>query len=193
MTQVNAISQAVKSLANKEPVKNHYSMDSETTTLLESFSKVLLEEKRASNSLIDDLYNKGYKPFHFVDMRETEDKQGAKFRDNVLSHIVKGWNDPKAEKLYYANPKTLKVSELAEQAFFQDQARITYNNMKGGLKRRIEKGDKVGRKPAAPKQVLAKKAVEQALKYLSEIKEGYAGMPEDIKTLKGLTLMKITK
>lgn len=190
---VSAISQVSKALANQEPVVNHYVMGTTTIDLLENWSYLNNQEGNAKALLIDDLYANGYKPHHFVDMRETEDKQGASFRDSILSHIVKGWQDPIAEKLYYADPKTLKVSELSLQTDIQERARKAYNNMKGALITRIAKGDQVGKKPAAAKTVLALRAVKQAIKYLEQVKDGYSGMPEDVKALKALKIMSAVK
>jgi len=188
-TAVSAISQVSKTLANTKPVANHYVMGTTTIDLLQNWSFLNNAEGNAKALLIDDLYANGYKPHHFVDMKEKEDKQGASFRDSILLHIVKGWKDPIAEKLYFADPKTLKVSELALQTDIKDRARKAYNNMKESLKNRIAKGDQVGKKAPSTKTVLALRKVKEAIKYLEDVKEGYSGMPEDIKALKSLKIL----
>ena len=194
MPKVTAVSQAVKSLANKEPVKNHYSMDSDTIGLLHTFSKSKKDNDNAKALLIDDLFAKGYKPYHFVDMRETEDKQGVMFRDAILGHIVDGWEDDDAKKLYYADPKTLSQTQLALQAFHQNEARITYNNMKGALKTRCEKGDKKTKAKQASQMVMALREIKSAIKRLKdETKNPYAGIADDIKALQALKILAIVK
>ena len=187
------ISKAIASMANTKPVSNPFVLDSQEIERLESWAGLSEAERKASNLLLDTLYSNGKKPEHFVAFNEKEDKQGMRFRDSVCEHILKGYNDPESTKLYHADPKTLKVSQQALASYVRDTVRKDYNNLKSALANRIKKGNAVGKKAPASKQVLAKRAVEQAIKYLSEIKEGYAGMPEDIKALKALVLMKIAK
>lgn len=186
-------SKAIASMANTKPVVNPFVLNTQEIERIEAWAKLSDEERKASNLLVDTLYSNGKKPAHFVAFNEKEDKQGMRFRDSVCEHILKGYNDPESSKLYHADPKTLKVSQQALASYVRDTVRKDYNNLKSALDRRIKKGDKVGKKAPASKQVLAKQAVKQAIKYLSEIKEGYAGMPEDIKALNALVLMKITK
>lgn len=204
MTKVNAINATVKSLANQEPVKNHYSMGSETITLLENWSGLTNKAGKAQDLLIDDLYNKGYKPFHFVDMRETEDKQGAKFRDSILRHIVLGWSNdrPKDQagenseeyKLYYASEKSLSQQGLALQAFHRNSARVAYNNMKQALKNRIEKGDKKEKAKQASQMVMALREIKSAMKRMKdESKSPYAGIADDLKILASLKILSAVK
>lgn len=169
-------------------------MDSETIKLLEAYSKAKKEDSLAQGNLVQDLYDKGYKPFHFVDMRETEDKQGAKFRDSVLRHIVKGWQDPSAEKLYYANPKSLSQTDLALQAFHQNTARVAYNNMKQALKNRIEKGDNKPKSKQAANLIMALRGIKNAIERLEkEDKSPYAGIADDLKALKALKILSSVK
>jgi hypothetical protein len=186
-------SKAIASMANTKPVSNPFAMSSVLIERVEAWAGLSEQERKASNLLVDTLISEGKKPEHFVAFNEKEDKQGMRFRDSMCEHILKGYNDPESYKLYHADPKTLKVKDLALQSYVRDTVRKDYNNLKGALDRRIKKGDAKGKKAPASKTILAKRAVEQAIKYLSEIKEGYAGMPEDVKTLKGLVLMKITK
>jgi len=191
---VSAISQVSKTLANTKPVTNHYVMGSTTIDLLESWSFLNNAEGNAKALLIDDLYANGYKPHHFVDMKEKEDKQGVSFRDSILLHIVKGWKDPVAEKLYYADPKTLKVSELALQTDIKDRARKAYNNMKESLKNRIAKGDQVSKKAPASQIQMALKEIKSAIDRLSkDQKDSYVGIVDDVKALKSLKILTSVK
>jgi len=191
---VSAITQVSKALANQEPVVNHYVMGATTIDLLENWSFLNNQEGNAKALLIDDLYANGYKPHHFVDMRETEDKQGASFRDSILLHIVKGWKDPVAEKLYFADPKTLKVSELALQTDIKNRARVAYNNMKQGLVNRIKKGDTVGKKAQSSQIQMALKEIKSAIDRLSkDQKDSYVGIVDDVKALKALKILTCVK
>jgi len=191
--QVNAIDQVAKSLANQEPVANPYALNSEVINSIETWSGLVKKASEAGDRLVDVLVTNKVKPSQFVAFTETEDKQGIAFRDNVFAHIVKGWDDKVASKLVFADPKTLSVSEQAQQVVLRDFGRKAYNNLKAQLIRRIEKGDQVSKKAPASKSILAQRAVKQAIKYLEENKSGYAGMAEDIKALKGLVVLKVIK
>ena len=190
---VSAITQVSKTLANTEPVSNPYALNSEVINSIETWSGLVKQASEAGDRLVDVLVANKVKPSQFVAFNETEDKQGISFRDNVFTCIVKGWNDPIATKLVFADPKTLSKSDEAQQIVLREFGRKAYNNLKGQLIRRIEKGDKVGKSAPASKAVLALRAVKQAIKYLEENKSGYAGMPEDIKALKGLVVLKVLK
>jgi len=190
---VSAITQVSKSLANTEPVSNPYALNSEVINSIETWSGLVKQASEAGDRLVDVLIANKVKPSQFVAFNETEDKQGISFRDNVFTCIVKGWNDPVATKLVFADPKTLAKSDEAQQIVLRDMARKAYNNLKAQLIRRIEKGDKVSKSAPASKTILAQRAVKQAIKYLEENKSGYAGMPEDIKALKGLVVLKVLK
>ena len=190
---VSAITQVSKSLANTEPVSNPYALNSEVINSIETWSGLVKQASEAGDRLVDVLVANKVKPSQFVAFNETEDKQGISFRDNVFACIVKGWNDPVATKLVFADPKTLSVSDQAQQVVLREFGRKAYNNLKGQLTRRIEKGDQVSKSAPASKTILAQRAVKQAIKYLEENKSGYAGMPEDIKALKGLVVLKVLK
>ena len=190
---VSAITQVSKSLANTSPVSNPYAHNSEVINSIETWSGLVKQASEAGDRLVDVLVANKVKPSQFVAFNETEDKQGISFRDNVFACIVKGWNDPIATKLVFADTKTLSKSDEAQQVVLRDMARKAYNNLKGQLIRRIEKGDKVGKSAPASKTILAQRAVKQAIKDLEENKSGYAGMPEDIKALKGLVVLKVLK
>ena len=192
-TAVSALSQVSKSLANTEPVSNPYIINSEVINSIETWSGLVKQASEAGDRLVDVLVANKIKPSQFVAFNETEDKQGISFRDNVFACIVKGWNDPVATKLVFADPKTLSKSDEAQQIVLREFGRKAYNNLKGQLIRRIDKGDKVGKSAPASKTILAQRAVKQAIKYLEENKSGYAGMPEDIKALKGLVVLKVLK
>jgi hypothetical protein len=190
---VSAITQVSKTLANTEPVANPYALNSDVINSIQTWSGLSKQASEAGDRLVDVLIANKVKPTQFVAFNESEDKQGMRFRDEVFSHIVKGWNDKVAEKLVFADPKTLSVSEQAQAVVLRDFGRKAYNNLKAQLTRRIENGDKVGKSAPASKAILAQRAVKQAIKYLEENKSGYAGMPEDIKALKGLVVLKVLK
>jgi hypothetical protein len=188
-TAVSALSQVSKSLANTEPVANPYALNTEVLNSIETWSGLSKQASEAGDRLVDVLIANKVKPSQFVAFDEKDDKQGISFRDNVFDHIVKGWNDKVADKLVYADPKTLAKSDQAQQIVLRDMARKAYNNLKAQLTRRIENGNKVGKSAPLSKTLLAKRAVKQTIKYLEENKAGYAGMPEDIKALKSLKIL----
>ena len=66
--------------------------------------------------------------------------------------------------------------------------RKDYNNLKTALTTRIKQGDNAVKAKPATKDVLALRAIKQAIKYLEEVKQGYEGMPEDVKALKALKI-----
>ena len=142
---VSAITQVSKTLANTEPVANPYALNSEVINSIQTWSGLSKQASEAGDRLVDVLIANKVKPSQFVAFNESEDKQGMRFRDEVFSHIVKGWGDKVAEKLVYADPKTLSVSEQAQAVVLRDMARKAYNNLKAQLIRRIEKGDKVSK------------------------------------------------
>ena len=187
-TAVSALSQVSKTLANTEPVSNPYALNTEVINSIETWSGLSKQASDAGNRLVDVLVSNQIKPHHFVAFNETEDKQGASFRDNVF----KGWNDKVAEKLVFADPKTLSTSEQAQRIVLRDMARKAYNNLKAQLTSRLENADKAKATPAT-KPVLALRSIKQAIKYLEQVKDGYSGMPEDVKALKALKIMSAVK
>lgn len=193
MKQVNAITQVSKALANQTPIANPYVLNSEVISCIEEWSGLLDKASKAGEKLVDILRTNGVKPHHFVAFNEKEDKQGMSFRDNVFHHIVLGWHDKVAEKLVFADPKTLKASEQAQQIVLRDKARKTYNNLKSALQRSLDNANKVGKKaPASPLQ-MALKEIKSAIARLEKVKEGYASMPNDIKALKALNILTCVK
>ena len=196
---VSAISQVSKSLANTEPVENVYSFTSDEITGIKDWARLSEDQRTASSFLVDLLYANGKRPFHFVAMNEKEDKQGIAFQKQLCSFIVQGYSVSKGKdkdylvKLYNADPKTLSTDQQIDQTVLRRKVTKDYNNLKQSLATRIAKGDQTGKKPAAAKAILALRAVKQAIKYLEENKSGYAGMPEDIKALKGLVVLKVLK
>jgi len=181
-------SKATVSMANTKPVVNPFVLNTQEIERLEAWAKLSDEERKASNLLVDTLYSNGKKPDHFVAFNEKEDKQGMRFRDSVCEHIIKGYKDDEAYKLYHADPKSLKVSQQAHASYVRETVRKDYNNLKQALVNRIKRGDKKGKNPAAKKDVLALRALKQALGYLAEVKDGYDGIADDIKIIKALKI-----
>lgn len=184
---LSALSQVSKSLANTEHVPNPYALNSEVIASIETWSGLVKQASDAGDRLVDVLVANGVKPYHFVDFSEKDDKQGASFRDNVFSHIVSGWADKVAQKLVFADPKTLSTSEQAQRTVLVRMAQKQYHNLKAQLGRRLENANATKASPAN-KKVLALRAVKQAIKYLQDEKNGYDNMPEDLKALQGLKI-----
>lgn len=193
MKQVSAITQVSKALANQAPIDNPYAITSQEKAGLMEWAKLSDEQRKASNFLIDLLYSNGKKPHHFVAFNEKEDKQGISFRDMVCSFIVEGYGDKDMVKLYHANPDSLKTADIITAKVLRDTVRKDYNNLKSALATRIAKGDKTTKAKAASQLVMALRDVKSAIKRLGDIKEGYSGMPEDVKALKALKILTSVK
>jgi hypothetical protein len=178
----------VKSLANIDAIHNPYALNGDEIESLKNWAGLSKKEREASNFLVDALYANGKKPHHFVAFNEAEDKQGISFRDHVCKTIVEGYNDASLMKLWVSDAKVLKTSDVVAQKGLREVVRKDYNNLKGALTTRINQGDKATKAKPATKDVLALRAIKQALTYLGEVKEGYEGMPEDIKALKALKI-----
>lgn len=185
---LSALSQVSKSLANTEPVSNPYALNTEVINSIETWSGLVKKASEAGDRLVDVLVSNGIKPHHFVAFTEKDDKQGCSFRDNVFSHIVSGWSDKVAQKLVFADPKTLATSEQAQRTVLVRMAQKQYNNLKAQLTRRLENANAPKASPAS-KMVMALRDVKSAIKRLSDIKEGYSGMPDDVKALKALKIL----
>lgn len=186
MKKVN--SNGVTSLANIDAISNPYVLNGDEVNSLKTWAGLSKKEREASNFLVDALYANGKKPHHFVAFNESEDKQGISFRDHVCKTIVEGYNDTNLMKLWLSDAKVLKTSDVVAQKGLREVVRKDYNNLKGALTTRINQGDKPVKAKPATKDVLALRAIKQALTYLGEVKEGYEGMPEDIKALKALKI-----
>jgi hypothetical protein len=185
---VSAINATAKALANSKPIKNVYSYSAEESAELVTWSGLSDAERKQKDKLVDLLYSGGKKPAMFVAFNESEDKQGIAFRDQTVKHLLAGRKDAQATKLYHADPKSLSTMDLAFQTVVRDLIRKDYNNLKGALQRRIDKGDKITKSAPASKTVLALRAVNQAIGYLEEVKSGYDGIVDDLKALRGLQL-----
>ncbi len=186
MKKVNT--SGVTSLANIDVINNPYSLNGDEVLSLKKWAGLSEAQRKASNFLVDTLYANGKKPHHFVAFNEVEDKQGISFRDFVCKTIVEGYNDANLVKLWVSDAKVLKTSDVVAQKGLREVVRKDYNNLKTALTTRINQGDNAVKAKPATKDILALRAIKQALKYLSEVKEGYEGMPEDVKALKALKI-----
>jgi hypothetical protein len=186
MKKVN--SNGVVSLANVDVINNPYALNSNEVLSLKKWAGLSEEQRKASNFLVDMLYANGKKPHHFVAFNEAEDKQGISFRDFVCKTIVEGYGDESLMKLWVSDTKVLKTSDVVAQKSLREIVRKDYNNLKTALTTRIKQGDNAVKAKPATKDVLALRAIKQAIKYLEEVKQGYEGMPEDVKALKALKI-----
>ncbi len=189
MKQVNAITQVSRALANQAPVDNPYALDYDEKQGLMKWAGLSEEQRKAGNFIVDLLYANGKRPHHFVAFNESEDKQGASFRDMVCGFILEGYGDPALVKLYSADSKTLKTAQVIEQKVLRDKVRKDYNNLKSALQRRIDQGDNKAKKAPASPLVMAMRDVKSAIERLSKVKEGYTNMADDIKALKALKIL----
>ena len=186
MKKVNTT--GVVSLANVTPTNNPYSFNSDEIAGLRTWAGLSNAERTASNFLVDLLYANGKKPHHFVAFNESEDKQGVTFREFVCKTIVEGYGDTNLMKLWLSDSKVLKTADVIAQKSLREVVRKDYNNLKTALTTRIKQGDNTTKSKPATKDILALRAIKQAIKYLEEVKQGYEGMPEDVKALKALKI-----
>ena len=186
MKKVN--SNGVVAMANTMPINNPYAFNSDEVAGLRTWAGLSNAERTASNFLIDLLYANGKKPHHFVAFNEVEDKQGVAFREFVCKTIVEGYDDANLMKLWLSDVKVLKTADAVAQKSLREIVRKDYNNLKTALTTRIKQGDNAVKAKPATKDILALRAVKQAIKYLEEVKQGYEGMPEDVKALKALKI-----
>ena len=109
-----------------------------------------------------------------------------------MLNIIKGWkNNGDALKLFKADPASLDVKQQADQAFYKDKYQTDYYNFRKAFNTRFEKsqaGTTAGKKKPAKEDVQALRLINQAIKKLTEIKAGYAGIADDIKVLKALNI-----
>jgi hypothetical protein len=158
-----------------------------------SWSGMADNERDGKNKLIDVLVANKREPSHFIGFSKDESDAGAiKLRDSIVLNIIKGWkNNGDALKLFKADPASLDVKQQADQAFYKDKYQTDYYNFRKAFNLRFEKskaGETAGKKKPAKDDVQALRFINQAIKKLTEIKAGYAGIADDIKALKALNI-----
>jgi len=97
-----------------------------------SMSKYSNQASNKNQQLAELLYSHGKRSFHFVGAND-DDKGLVAFRNKVIGIIVKGF-DSDAQKLYYAEPKTLSMSKQVEQTVLKTkQVPTLFGNIKKAM------------------------------------------------------------
>jgi hypothetical protein len=151
-------------------------------------------ERDSKNKLVDVFVSNKRQPSHFVGFSKDEtDPAAIALRDSIVLNIIKGWkNNGDALKLFKADPASLDVKQQADQSFYKEKYQTDYYNFRKAFNTRFEKskaGATAGKKKPAKDDVQALRLINQAINKLAGIKGGYAGMVEDIKALKALSIM----
>jgi hypothetical protein len=159
-----------------------------------SWASMADNERDSKSALIDILTANKREPSHFVGFSKDEtDPAAIALRDSIVLNIIKGWkNNGDALKLFKADPASLDVKQQADQSFYKEKYQTDYYNFRKAFNTRFEKskaGASAGKKKPAKDDVQALRLINQAINKLSGIKGGYAGMVEDIKALKALSIM----
>jgi len=177
--------------ADKPVVKTiAHALNSAEITQLEKWAGLDDKAKKANNSLVELLYANGRRASDLVGFGKDEsDAHAIKFRDEICLHIIKGWEDnADALKYFKADPSTLSIKAKADQDFYKEQYRTTYYNLRKALVGFVKSSTKAGKSKPASADVQALRFINQAIKKLTEIKAGYAGIADDIKALKALNI-----
>ena len=193
---INAIDNVVKSLANTDKVSIDPVLEigKDEQTMLIEYVQVSNQASNKNQQLAELLYAHGKRSYHFVGAND-DDKGLVAFRNKVIGIIVKGF-DADAQKLYYAEPKTLSMSKQVEQTVLKTkQVPTLFGNIKKAMARlenNIASGKTEKAKPKTPEQML-KQYVKKAIEQIGKCKNGYEGMLKDKQTLETLAVLKQVK
>lgn len=194
--QVNAIDQVVKSLANTEPTKLDpvLTISKDEQAMLIEYVQISNQASNKNQQMAELFYAHGKRSFHFVGAND-EDKGLVAFRNTVIGAIVKGF-DADAQKLYYAEPKTLSMSKQVEQTVLKTkQVPTLFGNIKKAMAR-LETNIASGKTEKAKAKTAEQMAKQYAQKFLEQIgkcKNGWEGMLKDKGLVESLAVLKQVK
>jgi len=189
---INAIDQVAKALANTEPTKVDpvLTISPAEQTMLIEYVQINNQATNKNQQLAELLYSKGKRSYHFVGAND-EDKSLVAFRNQIISIFVKGF-DADAQKLYYAEPKTLSVSKGVERTVLVTKVLPTlFGNAKKAMARlesNIANGKTEKAKPKTTEQMV-KFYVQKAIEKLQQSKNGYEGFTKDMESLKAMKVL----
>lgn len=194
--KTNAIDQQVKAMLNTDKAFNDpvLEIDGAEQTMLIEYVQVNNQASNKNQQLAELFYSKGKRSFHFVGAND-DDKGLVAFRNKVIGILVKGF-DADAQKLYYAEPKTLSMSKQVEQTVLKTkQVPTLFGNIKKAMARlenNIASGKTEKAKPKTAEQML-KQYVKKAIEQIGKCKNGYEGMLKDKQILESLAVLKQVK
>lgn len=194
--KTNAINAIAKSLANTEVVNLDpvLTIDSAEQTMLIEYVQISNQASNKNQQLAELLYSHGKRSYHFVGAND-DDKGLVAFRNKVIGILVKGF-DADAQKLYYAEPKTLSMSKQVEQTVIKTKVMPTlFGNIKKAMARlesNIASGKSEKAKPKTTEQMV-KFYIQKAIEKLQQSKNGYEGFSKDMESLKAMNVLKQVK
>jgi hypothetical protein len=195
VTKVNALSQVAKTLVGNEiPADPVLTLGADEQTMLVEYVQISNQASNKNQQLADLLYSHGKRSYHFVGANDN-DKGLVAFRNKVIGILVKGF-DADAQKLYYAEPKTLSMSKQVEQTVIKTKIMPTlFGNIKKAmakLESNIASGKSEKAKPKTSPQMV-KFYVQKAVEKLQKMESGYEGFTKDLEILKSLSVLKQVK
>jgi hypothetical protein len=169
-------------------------LNADESSKIVAWSTLADSEADGKMAMIDVFVMNKREPSHFIGFAKSEtDPAALALRDSIVLNIIKGWkNNADALKLYKADVASLDMKQQADKSFYEGKYQESYYNFRKAFNTRFEKsqaGASAGKKKPAKDDVQALRLINQAINKLSGIKGGYAGMVEDIKALKALSIM----
>lgn len=184
---VSALSQQPKAIANKMALADIIKLNAEETTLIVSAVQSANDASGKWAKMADVLWGNGKRPEHF-DRKEAlriKDNEMIKFHTAINNAIVSSY-DADAQKLYNAEPDSLKMSKQVERTVLRKQVSDHFST----IKRHIEKlkaGGSTGSVSGASSNMdMVVKSLEDAISRLEKEKKPYIGIVDDIKNAKML-------
>jgi hypothetical protein len=177
----NPIAVGVKSLVNV------VRLDTEGKGALTTWCKLADSADEAKEKAVDILVSKGIKAYHLD--RGNNDPDMVKFHDSIKETIISAM-DTKAQKLIKADVKTLSDSDCAIAKVLGLRVSTKFGNLYKALQNFEARGSVAKSKPTTNKNVLALRKLNEALAYLKDSKTPYAGLVEDCKAIRALSIFK---
>ena len=173
-------------IASKSLVRG-VSLDSDGKGALTVWFKSADDTDNAKGKLVDVLVSKGIKAYHLD--RSNTDPEMVKFHDSIKDTMI-GAMDSKAQKLVKADVKSLSDSDAAIRAVLVNKISTRFGNLYKALQNFEARGNVVKSTPTTNKNVLALRKLNEALAYLKDSKAPYAGLVEDCKAIRALSIFK---
>jgi hypothetical protein len=163
------------------------SLDSDGKGALTVWFKSADDTDNAKGKLVDVLVSKGIKAYHLD--RSNTDPEMVKFHDSIKDTMISAM-DSKAQKLVKADVKSLSDSDAAIRSVLVNKISTRFGNLYKALQNFEARGNVVKSTPTTNKNVLALRKLNEALAYLKDSKTPYAGLVEDCKAIRALSIFK---
>jgi hypothetical protein len=165
-------------------------LDTEGKTALTTWCKLADSADEAKEKAVDILVSKNIKAYHLD--RSNNDPEMVKFHDSIKDTMISAM-DSKAQKLVKADVKTLSDSDSAIRSVLVNKISTRFGNLYKALQNFEARGNVVKSTPTTNKNILALRKLNEALKYLTDSKTPYAGLVEDCKAIRALSIFKTIK